>query len=62
MPDFERPLQSLRLHACQDETERSRLQAYFKGVSQGRKEAAIVAAILGLAYLLIQVLSHLQPA
>jgi hypothetical protein len=52
MPDFERLLDSLAIHAATDPLERARLEGFRQGKTQARIEIAVICAGVVMVYCL----------
>ena len=53
MPDFERPLRSLRLHLCRSDYERQRLEEQFNALDKGRLQGAAVCCAVFIPTIMI---------
>ena len=50
MPDFERVIRNFSLHIEKDPVGKMKLESYYKGQSDARKEIAIVFGILAILF------------
>ncbi len=53
MPDFERTIDSLRLHKATSAEEKAQIAGYIKGKSRARIEVALIVLVCALGYVLV---------